>query len=362
MKNKKNFDEDLSNNIKVLTSVEQKQYYGIPEFSFEQRKQNFSLDKQEHDLLQSLKSVNSMVLFILELGYFKEKQRFFSFKKQDVISDVEFIIKAYFPKTNLKDISFSKNTKTAHRQNILNLFSYKDWKPFKKEFTKKAKVIVSIDSFPQYLFKELLRFTINNKIVLPPYREIQIIITQTLSLEEKRIFSLLEKLCDDELKKNVQSLLTKNTDETYYLLSTIRLPITGFCYNDVFTEVDKQRKIKPIFDKAKKILPELKVSNLTIKYFSKALDNYNLNNFKRFNENKQLFIVLCFVYYRYMNINDNLVKTFLYLMDKYENEIKIASEKQIITHLTQQLLDTNLTLVFHSYSSREDISLFFNIH
>lgn len=330
MKNKKNFEEDLSTKIKILTPLEQKQYYGLPEFSPEQKKQNFSLDKHEYDLLNSLKSINSKVLFILELGYFKVKQRFFSFKKDEVLSDIEFIIKTYFPKARWVEINFSKNTKTTHRQSILNIFSYKDWKPFKKEFMKRAKDIVSIDSYPQYIFKELLRFAINNRIVLPPYREIQILITQTLSFEEKRVFSILESLVDNELRELVQSLLTKNDQETHYLLSTIRLPITGFCYSDVFTEVDKQRKIKPIYEKAKKILPELKVSNLTIKYFAKALDNYNLNNFKRFHENKQLFIVLCFVYYRYMNINDNLVKTFLYLIDKYENEIKISAEKQII--------------------------------
>ena len=332
MKNKEDFEKDLSTKIKVLNKLEQKQYYAIPEFSIEKRKENFSLfDDQEYNLLKSLKSISSKILFILELGYFKEKQRFFIFDKNNVISDIEFIIKEHFPKTKLKEINFSKNTKTSNRQNILNIFSYKEWKPFKEDFIKKAKDIVSIDSFPQYIFKEILRFSINNRIILPPYREIQIIISQTILWEEKRLFSLLDNLIDNELKELVKSLLNKNEDETNYLLSTIRPPITGFCYSDVFTETDKQKKIKPIFDKAKKILPQLKISNLTIKYFSKLLDKYNINNFKRFNENKQLFIVLCFVYYRYMNINDNLVKTFLYLMDKYEYEIKTLADKEIIT-------------------------------
>ena len=76
MKNKEDFEKDLSTKIKVLNKLEQKQYYAIPEFSIEKRKENFSLfDDQEYNLLKSLKSISSKILFILELGYFKEKQR-----------------------------------------------------------------------------------------------------------------------------------------------------------------------------------------------------------------------------------------------------------------------------------------------
>lgn len=327
MKNEK----DLSNNIGVLTSLEQNYYYTIPKFSNEHRKQYFSIfDEQEYKLIKSLKSINSKISFILELAYFKEKQRFFSFEKEDVITDIEFIIKEQFPKTKINSVKLAKNTKTSHRKSILELFSYKDWKPFKKEFINKAKDIVAIDSLPKYLFNELLRFSQNSRIILPPYREIQLIITLTLLNEEKRIFSLLERLVDSKLKNDIQSLLSKDENKINYLLSKIRASVTGFSYNDVFTEIDKQKTLKPIFDRAKEILVQLKISNLTIKYFSQLLNNYNIYNFKRFPENKRILIVLCFAYYRHMNINDNLIKTFLYLTDKYESEIKALAEKEMI--------------------------------
>lgn len=88
--------------------------------------------------------------------------------------------------------------------------------------------------------------------------------------------------------------------------------------------------MESIFIKAKVILKELDISNLSIKYFANLVDRYTIDQLRQFHEIKRYFYILCFVHYRYIKINDDLIKTFLYFVDKYKNEVKTAVDQKIL--------------------------------
>ena len=69
---------------------------------------------------------------------------------------------------------------------------------------------------------------------------------------------------------------------------------------------------------------------MSIKYFAELVDRYTIQNLRRFDDFKKYFYILCFVYYRYIKINDNLTKTFLFFVDKYKNEVKGAIEEKVL--------------------------------
>lgn len=240
---------------------------------------------------------------------------------------------------------------------ILDLFSFNNFNEFKNKFISKGQEIVKIDTNPKYIFRELLRYSHKHQFIFPAYSTAQKIISQILTSEETRIFNLLERLSDSELESKIDTLLSKETllssvkseenSETKngkkeeeiknrYLLTLVKNPATGFNYQNLAKEVKKKQYLDKIFEKAQMIIQKLGISNATICYFVRLVEGYTVFQLQRFSKNKQRLYILCFVYYHYQKINDNIIKAFLYLMGKYQSNTKAEINKYILEIRSQQ--------------------------
>lgn len=190
MSNKDHTDRDTSKRLQILSSAERSIYYDLPELSLNEREHFFDLCDEELIYLSNMKSINSKVLFVLQLGYFKAKKRFFTFSSLEpsVKEDIEYIIKRYFPSVKRKSIKIDKNIRLKQRNIILKLFSYKLSSECEKEIIKKCKDTVAIDINPKYLFKEVFRFVQYHRIILPSYSTMQKIVSKTI-LELEKIYT-----------------------------------------------------------------------------------------------------------------------------------------------------------------------------
>ena len=117
-------NESYSTRLTILKPDEIKLIYDIPMFSNEERETYFDLSHEEKNALNKLRTLNSKINFILQLGYFKFKYRFFSFKLSEVEEDFKFIVERHFNKNNfdIKKISdVSRITVTENKNIILML-------------------------------------------------------------------------------------------------------------------------------------------------------------------------------------------------------------------------------------------------
>lgn len=323
-------EDDLSKRLKILSIQEYKQYYLLPCFIQEEKEEVFNFSELENDYINSLKSIDSKILAMLQLGYFKSKKRFFQLDTSNpsVVSDIIFLSNKFFlHKLNIKSINFAKNTQSRQKQQILNLLSWSD-KFETINIENKIKTFISIDSNPKYLFKELAKYLISQRIILPSYKDMQIIISKAFIEEEDRIFSKLSKLINPTIENAIEILLNKTEQETNYLLSQVRVPAKGFNYTQIYEEIKKLKIITPLFEISKNILNTLDLSISTINYFSEIMRNYNISKLKKLNKSRRFLLILCFVYQKYLKITDNLVKTYLHLMGKYSDEVKTLVKKR----------------------------------
>ena len=175
--------------LSILTNSERKLIYDIPKFTNQERKYYFNLKTLEQDIVfNQFNGIHSRIYFILQLGYFKASLRFFKFNFCNVLEDIQYILQKYFPEHlgNLDKEKCNKKTILNHRSIILKLFSYRSLsKEDYNNIFKKAKSIVSIDANPKYIFKEIVRFTNDNKLILPAYSTIQEIISKAIVVSEK---------------------------------------------------------------------------------------------------------------------------------------------------------------------------------
>jgi hypothetical protein len=203
--------EDRSKAINILTKAEISDFYSIPDFTEEERKHFFELNDIELKHLEGMRGVNSKVSFIIKVGYFKAKRRFYNLDKENDVrkDDVSFVLKKYFPKNKKASIILNKNSLKDQRNLIYKMYSYSDSKEHHEKILFKAKQMVSIDANPKYLFKEIVRYCLMNQIVLPRYRNMQNIISTALQQEEERVYGLLKKFITTDMADHFDKLLSR---------------------------------------------------------------------------------------------------------------------------------------------------------
>lgn len=351
MKSKAELGEPASRRLSILTQAELQEIYQRPTFTKQERIYYLKMSPGEEKMMNScLANVTSKVHFILQLGYFKFSFRFFKFTFNDTVSDVEYVLQKYFPTTSTAKIINTCNPKAVfnHRAIILELFQYRLPLPEDEDlFLQKARSLVFVDSNPKYIFKEIVRLAYSKKIILPGYTTLQDIISSAITEKEKQLFALIAARVDPGLKLQLNDLLAKESD-TRYQLTLIKSPQKSFTFGQANNERKKLDTLNPIFEKAKIILKEIGISNLAIKYYATMVDKNTIQHLAQFQGNKRYFYLLCFIYYRYLKINDTLVKTFLYLAGKYKSDVK-QSAKEAISELNLENRSSfkNIAMILH---------------
>ena len=331
----------FTNRISLLSSSEIKEIYDPPVFDEEKRKYFFSLDEVELLHLQTFRSVKAKIFFVLQLGYFKYSHRFFSFCFSDCTEDWQYIVKLYFHSQNINHITKSlknecaKNTILKQRSIILSLLSFKNFPEFENDFIDKGKEIAQIDANPKYIFRELRLYSQKYQFVFPSYSTAQKIISQIIIFEENRIFDVLDSMIDQGLESSINTLIEKE-DETRYLLTIIKSPTDSFAYSDVVKEIKKKQDLEPIFNKTNSIIRALNISDSTILYFAQLINRYKIFQINQLKQSKKYLYIICFVSHHYRKINDNLIKSFLYLMGKYQSKNKEIVNDSILEMKSKQ--------------------------
>ena len=76
--------DNLGKRLIILSRDEIEALYGRPRFTQEERGEYFSLTPAEKGALEQLRFINAKIYFILQLGYFKARNMFFTFNLQEV--------------------------------------------------------------------------------------------------------------------------------------------------------------------------------------------------------------------------------------------------------------------------------------
>ena len=79
---------EITKRIQLLTDAEISDLYDRPEFTLNERELFFTLSLLEQQALDRYHTTRLRVYFILQLGYFRAKQQFFSFHFEDAVDEV----------------------------------------------------------------------------------------------------------------------------------------------------------------------------------------------------------------------------------------------------------------------------------
>jgi TnpA family transposase len=316
------------NRLYLLPDAEIADLYARPIFNKNEQHLYFSMNKLELDALNQFGVIKTKVYFILQLAYFKAKNQFFTFEFEDVRADVDYVMSTFF-KNSYQILQSNINRKLIKQQKqcILSLFNYKDWSSAKTVIIENHACEL-LRYYPKVhdTFRQLLAYLDNQRIVIPTYRNLQDLLTKAIAKEDKRLEQLIN-LIPQYKQEQLSALIVKEDGVTQ--LNTIRSDQKNFTFTQTRAEVSKALEISELYEFAKSFIPTLLLSKNAIRYYADLTDQYPASRLRRLNKTQQWLQILCFVYYRYQQIMDNLITSFMYHIRKITSEGEAYVEKKM---------------------------------
>lgn len=315
--------------LRILSKKEQQALYDLPSFNEEERELYFQFFPEEKTLLEFFKTKESKIYLLLQLGYFKARSMFFECQLSENNPDVQYILKQYFSDITFSTLSVSKSNRFLIQSRILNLFS---WKRFDKkameQVLKKTKKLVTIFVDPRYIFSEILEFLDSQQIVMPGYSTLQKIVGKVLLDETKRLNTIMKQNFSKSIYKDLEEML-KSNEQKMYGITLLKHDAKGFNHKEIVKEISKRQASQVFYKAAKDLIPKLGISERNIRYYAYLVDYYTVDRLKELTDEAVLLYLLCYIYYRFERINDNLIQSFIYHLNRYKNAAKIYSKDAV---------------------------------
>jgi hypothetical protein len=203
--------------------------WGFPRFTQSDRDLFFTLTAPEREALEQRRSIRTKIHFLLHLGYFRARQRFFRFELPAVRDDVDYLRRRYFDNRAVADLTVSDHTRKRHVEAILGLFRYRlcalDERVMLEAHAREA---ARISSRPVYVLRELVDLLRRERVVLPGYTILQNTVRGALAFERERLSGALAGLIDAEDARSLDRLLAD--DEGLHQITTIKRQPRDFRY------------------------------------------------------------------------------------------------------------------------------------
>lgn len=321
--------KETERRLTILTRNELQELYGLPRFTDEERVRYFFLDQSEIEELEDFRTSLSKIYFILQLGYFKAKKRFFVFQFQEVKDDIYYISEKYrFKEEEITKTILAKSSRKDQYKIILKLLDYQICtQERKKELQEKAFYLATIHAKPIYIFKELFNYLEKEKIIVPAYSTMQTIVSKAITREKDRLGTVIMKQLSEEGQKILDDLLI--SEEGLYKVTLLKQEPRNFGHKEMSQEVEKREITREIYYIARKFLKEIGISNENIKYYSSLIKYYSVYKLRRMKKEIVYIYLTCFIFNRYEKINDNLINAFIYYINKYTDEAKDEAKEKI---------------------------------
>src|SRR5699024_308123 len=263
---------------------------------------------------------------------FKAKYQFFTFNLHDVKNDFLYILKQHFPDSTEANLhSIDKSTRLKQQQLILELFHYRPCGAKEREqIEKRARQAVTVSSKPIFVFREIMNDLAEHHIVVPGYSFIQEAVSQAIAFEQHRLIGIVQHHLDQIDMDALQALL--EDPHGLYEITKLKREPKDFSLKEIKQEIQRGEQIQSLYQRAQTLIPQLEISNESIKYYASLVDYYSVFRIKRLDEWLVYIYLICFVFFRYQRMNDNLINTFLYNVRRYVDEAKTMAKERIYQH------------------------------
>ncbi|MBH0063464.1 DUF4158 domain-containing protein [Pseudoalteromonas sp. NZS71] len=324
----------LTKRIQILTQSEINELYALPNFSRADREDYFSIDKETQKLINTLRQTETRIYFILLLGYFRSRPIVFNFTFADVEADYNYIKTKYFNDKYIDTEDLPPRTKTALIKKLLSYtgFSIFQSKIDKEPLLRRLNNVVKINLEPRYVFDECIAYFGQNRIALAGYTTLQDTISTVLSNERNRIETILNENLAQPTKATLLKLLESNS--TFTDLAKLKKMAKDFSASQIAQELKTHKIIRSLYPEIKVLIAELELSPKNLEYYASLVKHKSVYKLRRHDDSQTILYLVCYLFFRYRETNDNLVSAFIYMIRKLTESAKGYAKQRIVEDVT----------------------------
>ncbi|MBM7846748.1 DUF4158 domain-containing protein, partial [Herpetosiphon giganteus] len=303
--------------------------YAQPRFNAEEREQYFTLTTAEEQQLAKRRDDHTKLYFLLQLGYFHAKQRFFPFTFTEVLLDAQYLCQRY----HLVDVDpatqapLHPETIRRQREAICRLTGYRETTDVERDLIlMRAGDLARISSNPLYVFQELIQHLSDEQIIGPAYTVMQELIRTALTAEHERLTALLNAHLSADDHQRLEDLLRhdgKRRPITW--LKRDPKDVTKTAMRD---ELARGSLLRPLAHCAAHVLPMLGISQAAIAHYAWLVGYYSLARLEALDADVRTLYLLCFVHRRYLRLNDHVITCLLHVIKAYHDDAITAMQEQ----------------------------------
>lgn len=320
--------------LKILATDEIESIYNRPCFTQAEQIEYFTLSQLDLEILEGFGSIKSQVYFIIQLGYFRAKHLFFVFTLDEVERDFQYIIEQHFNSKQIGGIKvIDKQTRLKQQRLILELHRYRlCGKEERLDLEQKAQQSAKVYSKPIYVFRELINYLTDQQIVIPGYSLMQDIVSRALTAEHNRLTKIIHERLQTSETEAFEKLLEDSPG--LYEITQLKQEPKDFSLKEIKCEIQRGERLHFFYKIAQNLLPEMGISNESIKYYAALVGYYSVARLKQLNKWTAYIYIICFAHHRYQQHSDNLINCLISRVSHYSDEAKsVAKERLYECHI-----------------------------
>ena len=282
--------------IKILTSIQKKEFEEAPILNQELKNEIFKLPNELEQQVYSLNNSSNQIHFILMFGYFKITHRFFD-SVTYYNEDIEYIISKFKLVNCLYTSDIAQSTLTLYKRQIRQYFyCVKFTSNIYEILQKESNLLVRKLLKMQDIFYLLVEKSMELKIEIPSYTQIVTIISSSINTQNNLVYKKIKKYENHEALKNLDYLLKEDiTNPTKYILGKYKRILHSVNAAKVRQSNIDFRYLNDLSKQLEPILKELSLDDNTIIHYAKWVEKSDMHQISRKVKHKQYFDLICFV-------------------------------------------------------------------
>jgi len=160
----------------------------------------------------------------------------------------------------------------------------------------------------------------------------QDIVSQALTNEHNR----LTKIVRDRSQASELEAFARLLEESpgLYEITHLKQEPRNFSLKETKYEIQRGEQLYLFYTIAENLLPEMEISNESVKYYAALVGYYSVARLKQLNKWTAYIYIICFAHHRYQQRSDNLINCLISRVRHYSDEAKsVAKERLYECHL-----------------------------
>ncbi|MCK5232099.1 MAG: hypothetical protein KAR13_17640, partial [Desulfobulbaceae bacterium] len=191
----------------------------------------------------------------------------------------------------------------------------------------KAREAATVSGKPIYVFRQVLLEFEARRLTVPGYSFLQDTVGQALIFEQNRLAGILKERLTPSDRQAFNALLDEKSG--LYHITHLKRDPRDFSATEIKREIARGAQIRDLYVLSQQVLPALKISNESVKYYASLVGYYSVFRLKRFEPWTVYIYLLCFIYHRYQQHYDNLLASFIFHVRKFADAAKAAAKERV---------------------------------